>query len=312
MKLVRCFQQLSELSGGTVTTIGNFDGVHLGHQALLSMLRSEATRRQLPLVVMLFEPQPGEYFHGQEAPVRLSSLREKLQALRQCGVDYVFCVKFDDKLASMSAVEFAERYIFSALNAKFLLIGEDFRFGRDRLGDVALLTELGHKLSCVVQKFPDFYINKQRVSSTKIRQALHSGALESSSTFLGRVYSMCGRVVYGAGLGRQWGVPTANINLNRSTLPLQGVFCVRVKQEGKPLLSGVANIGCRPTVDGSRNVLEIHLLDVDVSLYGEMLQVFFLHKLRNEIKFSSVDELKAKIYNDIVEAKSWFNCMSVC
>ena len=309
MKLLRGFQHSEELSAGTVATIGNFDGVHCGHQALLRTLRIEATRLQLPLLVMLFEPQPGEYFLGAEAPVRLSTLREKLQVLGQCGVDYVLCVKFDRELASMPAVEFAERYIFSSLQAKYLLIGEDFRFGRDRRGDIELLQELGSKQSCVVQKFPDFYIDKQRVSSTKIRHALSSGALECSARFLGRTYSMCGRVVRGAGLGRQWGIPTANLNLNRTTLPLKGVFCVQVKLDGKPLFEGVANIGCRPTVDGNRNVLEIHLLNVDASLYGEVMQVFFLHKLRDEIKFSSVDELKARIYYDIAEAKSWFNCV---
>ncbi len=307
MKLWRGFEQIQQRSSATVATIGNFDGVHLGHQALLRLLRLEANRLQLPLVVMLFEPQPAEYFQKEAAPARLSTLREKLEVLRECGVDDVVCVKFDQKWASMLPLEFAEHYVFLGLNAKYLLMGEDFRFGRERAGDMMLLSELGKKHACDVHTFPDFYIDQQRVSSTKIRQALSVGALEQSASFLGRTYSMCGRVVHGAGRGRQWGFPTANLMLNRKTLPLSGVFCVQVKQEGRALLAGVANIGCRPTIDGSRNVLEIHLLDVDVSIYGEMLQVFFLHKLRDEIKFSSVNELKIKIHEDIAEAKSWFN-----
>lgn len=314
MKLLHGFQQIAELGLGTVATIGNFDGVHRGHQALLAALRLQASRMQLPMLVMLFEPQPSEYFHNQDAPARLSSLREKVHMLRQCGADYVWCLKFDEYLASMPAVEFAERFIFSLLQAKYLLIGEDFRFGRGRVGDVTLLNELGSKQSCVVQKFSDFFIDIQRVSSTKIRHALEEGKLDYAAKLLGRPYSMCGRVVRGAGRGQQWGIPTANLSMHHKTLPLKGVFCVRVKREGKPLLSGVANIGCRPTIDGTKNSLEIHLFDMDESLYGEMLQVYFLHKLRDEIKFSSVDDLIAQIHNDIAAAKAYYaqGCEITC
>lgn len=305
MKLLHGFQQIAELGAGTVATIGNFDGVHRGHQALLATLRSQASRMQLPMLVMLFEPQPSEYFHGQEAPARLSSLREKVDMLRQCGADYVWCLKFDEYLASMSAGEFAEHFIFSLLQAKYLLIGEDFRFGHDRIGDVALLNDLGSKRGCVVQKFSDFFIDTQRVSSTKIRHALKEGMLDYAAKLLGRPYAMCGRVVHGTGRGRQWGIPTANVNMHHNVLPLKGVFCVRVKRQGKPLLTGVANIGCRPTLDGTENNLEIHLFDTDESLYGEILQVYFLHKLRDEIKFSSVDDLIVQIRKDIAEAKAY-------
>ena len=310
MKLLRGFQHILELSLGTVATIGNFDGVHLGHQEILSALRSEATRMQLPLLVMLFEPQPGEYFQGQQAPARISSLREKMQMLRQCGVDYVYCLKFDGHLASMSATEFSERFIFSLIKARYLLVGEDFRFGRGRLGDFELLHEMGGIHSCVVEKFNDFFIDEQRVSSTKIRQALHQGEFKSAAKLLGRPYTMCGRVVHGEGRGGQWGIPTANLRMNRTTLPLKGVFCVRVMRQGKPTLAGVANIGCRPTIDGSKNVLEIHLFDFDESLYGEMLQVCFLRKIREEMKFSSIDALIEQIRNDISAARAY--CAEGC
>jgi riboflavin kinase/FMN adenylyltransferase len=314
MKLSYGFQQIAELGLGSVATIGNFDGVHRGHQALLAMLRSQASRMQLPMVVMLFEPQPGEYFYGKEAPARLSSLREKVDMLRQCGADYVFCLKFNQDLASMSAIEFAERFIFTLIQAKYLLIGEDFRFGHDRIGDVSLLNELGSQQGCFVQKFSDFFIDTQRVSSTKIRHALKEGKLDYAAKLLGRPYSMCGRIVRGAGRGRQWGIPTANVNMHHKVLPLTGVFCVRVKRQGKPLLTGVANIGCRPTIDGTKNILEIHLFDTNESLYGEIVQVYFLHKLRDEVKFSSVDDLIAQIHNDIAAAKAYYErgCEIAC
>lgn len=306
MKLLCGLQRFSELSSGTVATIGNFDGVHRGHQALLTSLRSQAVRLQLPLVVVVFEPQPGEYFHGQQAPARLSSLREKLEVFRHSGVDYVLCVKFNHKLASMPAMQFAEDYIFTSLRARYLLVGEDFHFGHDRLGDVTTLCELGCKQACVVQKFPDFFIDEFRVSSTIIRQALHDGELDCAAKLLGRPYSICGRVVRGDGRGRQWGVPTANLSLHRNTLPLNGVFCVQVQRPGRPLLEGVANMGCRPTVDGRKNILEVHLFDVDELLYGEMLQVSFLHKLRDEIKFSSIEALIAQIHVDVADAKVYY------
>ena len=307
MKLLRGIQQISKLTVDTAATIGNFDGVHCGHQALLKALRSQADRLRLPMIVMLFEPQPSEYFHGPQASTRLSSFREKLDVLRQFGVDYVCCLKFDNYLASMLAVEFAERIIFSLLQAKYILIGEDFRFGHGRLGDIALLDELGRKTACTVEPFYDFFIDNQRVSSTKIRQSLQGGDLDYAAMLLGRSYNMCGRVVHGDGRGRQLGFPTANLSLNRATMPLKGVFCVQVKRQGQPTLTGVANMGCRPTVDGSKNVLEVHLFDFDESLYGEMLQVCFLHKLRDEEKFTSVDALVAQIHNDVIAANNWFS-----
>lgn len=305
MKLLRGFQQISELGVGTAATIGNFDGVHKGHQALLHRLRVEADDKGLPSLVLLFEPQPAEYFHGEQAPARLSSFREKLDVLRQCGVDYVSCLPFDKALASMAATEFAHRIIFSLLQARYVLVGEDFHFGHGRLGDITLLNELGSREGCLVESFHDFFIDHQRVSSTHIRQALRLGELDLATKLLGRPYGLCGRVVEGDGRGRQWGIPTANLNLSRVVLPMTGVFCVRVLSQGRSASVGVANLGCRPTLDGKKNVLEVHLFDVDESLYGERLHVSFLHKLRDEIKFSSMDALIAQIHLDIATARSW-------
>lgn len=306
MKFLYGSNSLSVLAKGVVATVGNFDGVHLGHRALLSRLKSEADERQLPLLVILFEPQPSEYFLGDKAPPRLSSLREKLTLLAECNVDYVYCLRFNASLLTMSATDFAERYFFSLLQVRYLLIGEDFRFGYNRSGDVSLLKALASNRACQVESFSDFKINGVRISSTDIRKSLERGDLKQAEHMLGRPFYMCGRVAYGAGLGRKWGIPTANLAIRRLTLPLRGVFCVQVKRANGQILSGVANVGTRPTVDGKKQVLEVHLLEFDQSVYGERLQVAFLHKLRDEVRFDSVDKLIEQIRDDIRNTCAWF------
>lgn len=304
MKLLRAIPHLSVFNEGVIATIGNFDGVHLGHQNLLNTLRKKANSLKLPLVVILFEPQPREYFQKDKAPARLSSLREKLTVLRACGVDYVYCLRFNEAVAQTSATDFARHYLFSLLRVTHLLVGDDFRFGKGREGDVRLLQQLGSEYACEVSTYSDFCINSERISSTKIRNALEQGQLEIAANYLGRPYSICGRVMHGAARGRQWGIPTANLGLRRLSVPLQGVFAVRVQVTSQTLY-GVANIGKRPTIDGTKSILEVHLFDFDQSIYGELMQVFFLHKLRNEVKFTSVDALIAQIEDDIVVAKSF-------
>lgn len=310
MKLLRGVSHLPDFKKGVVATIGNFDGVHLGHQNLLSSLKKQAILMDLPLVVILFEPQPREYFQKAKAPVRLSSLREKLDMLKSCQVDYVYCIKFDEAFAQTTATQFCTRYLFSSLNIKYLLVGEDFHFGKDREGDVSLLKTLGAQHSCDVEVASDFTLGLDKVSSTKIRQALHQGDLRLASKYLGRIYSLCGRVLKGDGRGRQWGIPTANLSLHRASLPLKGVFVVQARI-GSRSYQGVANAGSRPTVDGTKNILEVHLFDFNQSIYGELLQVFFLHKLRDEVKFTSVDVLIAQIHSDIAAAKTFFKQNSV-
>lgn len=307
MKLLRGLETIPFFKEGVVAAIGNFDGVHRGHQALLAKLRAQADKMQVPMVLLVFEPQPGEYFRGKDAPARLSSLREKLEVLRFCKVDYVCCLKFNNKLAQMEAEDFARHYFFSKLQLKYLLVGEDFRFGYQRKGDFQLLQTLAQQAGASVQSFPDFTLSSERVSSTRIRRALSSNDLKLAASLLGRTYSLCGRVVKGDGRGREWGIPTANLSMHRLSLALQGVFCVAVRRACGTLLQGVANLGSRPTIDGTKNILEIHLFDFNESLYGEMLQVFFLHKLRDEVKFSSVDALIAQIHNDVAAAKKAFH-----
>lgn len=306
MNLLHNTHQIPSFSAGSVVTAGNFDGVHLGHQALLKQLRNKADLLQLPLCVLLFEPQPAEFFNKNEAPARLSNLREKIRIMKNLGVDYVYCLKFDKKLSTMPAIPFAEQYLFGLLKARYLLVGKDFHFGYARQGNIALLKTLASQHGCELEVFDDFQNNGKRISSTYIRQLLSEGQLEAATSMLGRSYGFCARVVKGAGLGNQWGIPTANMLLSGKKLPLKGVFCVQV-QQGKSLWNAVANVGTRPTVDGTRLILEVHILDFNGMLYGTWLQVNFLHKLRDEKRFSSVDALIAQIHLDIAHTKEFFN-----
>lgn len=304
MKLLRGLKKNQGLGQGCVATIGNFDGVHLGHQALLKQLRVYALMRHLPLLVFVFEPQPSEYFNPSSAPSRLSSLREKIVFLKHCGVDYVYCLKFNKALASMAADEFAH-FIFTHCNVRHLLVGDDFRFGKNRSGNGELLQSIGSMHGCEVDLFAPFLQHQTRVSSTLIRQALRQGDLKRAQELLGRVYHVCGRVVHGNGVGRTFGIPTANLNLQRHTLPMSGVFVVKVKCKGN-FINGVANLGCRPTIDGTQQVLEIHLLDFNEMIYGEWLHVYFLQHVREEKKFSSIEQLVLQIKADIEYARAFF------
>lgn len=305
MKFLNGLKQTTLLPSRVVATIGNFDGVHLGHQALLRALREQATRLQCPLLVILFEPQPAEYFQPQQAPVRLTRLRKKLQVLQSLGVDYVCCLTFNNQLAQMSAPDFAKEILFKSLNIKYLLIGDDFKFGRDRAGDLDLLITVGKRHHAVVESFPSFVIGQERISSTGIRLSLQQGQLQHAADCLGRPFSLCGRVIRGDGRGRQWGVPTANIGLQHERLPLSGVFAVEVhRRYDTTRYYSVANIGRRPTIEGQLQLtFEVHLFDFDESIYGEMLDVLFIHHLRHEAKFNSVEALINQIHQDIAMAK---------
>jgi len=293
---------------GSVATIGNFDGVHLGHQALLLALREQAQQEQLPSVVILFEPQAREYLNPIQAPARLTSLRAKLTMIQRMGVDQVMCLRFQRALAQMSPEAFAEDYIFSRLNVKWLIVGGDFRFGLDRKGDISLLREMATRHHCQVVTLPEYIFEGQRVSSTAIRNALASRDLVLAERFLGRPFSYSGRVLKGQGIGRQWGVPTANIRMTHNNFPLSGIYCVQVERSNGARYQGVASLGTRPTMgSGGQCILEVNLFNFDGNLYGECLHVTFLHFLREEENFSSVDVLIQQIFLDIKQTKSYFN-----
>jgi riboflavin kinase / FMN adenylyltransferase len=300
VKLVRYPNSIPK--DGCVATIGNFDGVHRGHLALLEQLVKEARSRGLPSVVILFEPQPREFFDPAGAPARLTPFREKIQLLKQLPIDYLICLHFNAKWAEMSAESFIQSVLIEALHVKHLILGEDFHFGKNRKGNAELL-----KKYFSVEVFPPVNENGERISSTAIRHSLAAGNLGSAEKGLGRSYAIAGRVKRGAGRGREWGFPTANIAVPKKGLPLSGVFFVHVNGERLKHHPGVANIGIRPTVDGSYTVLEVLLLDFDGNLYDQHLEVQFLHKLRDEIKFDNIEALKDQIKADVLAAKHFFN-----
>ncbi len=290
---------------GCVATVGNFDGVHLGHAAILEQLQEHAVRWGVPATVILFEPQPREFFSPQYSPARIMTLREKVETFAGLGVDRLLCVRFDKTFASQSPQEFCNDFLVKGLGIRQLVVGDDFRFGQDRSGDFATLEAAGARFGFGVEDTRTYEINGRRVSSTWVREALEKADFELAACLLGRPFSMAGRVVHGDKIGRTLGVPTANLWPNRLKSPLHGVYAVHVTLDGvaRP---AVANVGPRPTVGGARWRLETHLLDYDGDLYGKRVMVRFLAKLRDEHKFSGLDELKARIRVDIDAAREFF------
>ncbi len=310
MELIRGLYNLRPRHRGCVATIGNFDGVHLGHQAVLAQLSEQADELGLPLVVITFEPYPQEFFASKEASLpRLTRLREKLQVLRRYGVDRLLLLHFDRTMAQMSAEEFIEQLLVVGLEVRYLVVGDDFCFGHQRQGEITMLRAAGEKHGFQVVEMHTFEVAGQRVSSTRVREALAAGDLNQAAQLLGRSYRISGRVVYGDQRGRTIGFPTANIHLHRRVTPLRGVYAVEMfgLSGGAELsVKGVANIGHRPTVDGTRCQLEVHLFDFDREIYGEYVQVEFIARLRDEKRFDSFDELKGQIEHDVAAAHALF------
>lgn len=304
---IRGLHNLRPWHRGCVATIGSFDGVHLGHQAILRQLKQAADAHQLPSTVIVFEPQPHEFFSGEKAPARLMRLREKIQALFAAGVDRVLCVRFTESLRSLSADEFIEQVLVRGLGIKHLVIGDDFRFGCDRKGDFQLLQQAGSNYGFSVSDTCTLLLHGERVSSTRIRHLLEQGDFAQAEELLGRPYSITGRVGYGQQLGRKLGVPTANIHLWRYRSPLHGVFAVTAIMKDRVIYQGVANVGVRPTVGGDQKpLLEVHLFDFADVIYGSIIDVVFHQKLRDEKKFASLDDLKMQLQLDINQTKTFF------
>lgn len=304
---IRGLHNLRPWHKGCVATIGSFDGVHLGHQAILLQLLALAHQHNLPAVVIVFEPQPQEFFSGEKAPARLMRLREKVQALLAAGVNRVLCLPFNQALRSLSAEAFVQRVLIDGLAIQHLVVGDDFRFGCDRRGDFALLQQLGASNGFTVTDTCTLQIHGERVSSTRIRQLLEQGDFAHAEILLGKAYSINGRVAYGKQLGRKLGVPTANVHLRRYRSPLQGVFAVTARFRDGIVHQGVANVGVRPTVSGDKKpLLEVHLFNFERMVYGEMIDVSFHKKLRDEKKFASLDELQLQLQIDISQAKEFF------
>ncbi len=307
MELIRGLHNLRSRHRGCVATIGAFDGVHLGHRAVLDHLKEKAAELQLPSVVIVFEPLPREYLAPLEAPSRIMSFREKFLALEELGIDCLLRIRFNEELRSMSAEEFVRRVFVEGLGVRYVVLGDDFRFGRARQGDLGFIQERGEVHGFEARSTPTREFEGERVSSTRIREALAAADFALAERLLGRPYCIAGKVVYGRQLGRSLGVPTANMQLFRLRAPLSGVYAVEVSGPGFERVRGVANVGVRPTVDDSITAnLEVHLLDREIPLYGKHIAVCFRHKLREEQKFDSLEELKANILRDIDNTRAWF------
>ncbi len=306
MQLIRGLHNLTQPIPASVVTIGNFDGIHLGHQHVLEQLKAAAVERQLPSIVIIFEPQPIEYFAPDKAPKRLARFREKLDYLKSKGIDYLLCLKFDQALAELHAEDFVKSILINRLNIRHLVIGDDFRFGKNRSGNFQFLLDAGQKFGFSVQNTDTLIIDGARVSSTRIRDCIQSDDFNQAAKLLGRPYTLSGKVAHGKKLGRELGFPTINIKMGDKTLIVKGIFAVSVKGIDNRVLPGVASIGTRPTVNGVDTILEVFILDFDQDVYGYSVDVEFLHKIRDEEKFDSLEELGLHIEKDTVKARQYF------
>ena len=304
MELIRGIHNLRERHRGCVATIGNFDGVHRGHQHMIAAVRARANELDVPTTVITFEPTPREFFEGPSAPSRLTRLREKLEALEEYGVDRVVVLRFDRRMQGLGAVEFVERLLVNGLGVRHMVVGHDFHFARRREGTIDTLRAAGARHGFTVEEVGQFLLDGERVSSSLVREALNQGNLDRATHLLGRPYRMAGRVRLGRKLGRTLGFPTANLALQRKVVPLWGIFAVRVSGAGLVDHPAVSSLGTRPTVNGTDPLLEVHLFDFDGSLYGRYLDVDFVARLRDEQKFASLDALVAQMHRDAAAARA--------
>jgi riboflavin kinase/FMN adenylyltransferase len=298
MELIRGLHNLRPRHRGCVATIGAFDGVHLGHQAVIRHLLDKSAAFDLPAVVIVFEPLPREYFSPLDAPARLMSFREKFRALEALGVDRVLRIRFNEALRRQSAQAFVDEVFVAGLGVRYVVLGDDFRFGNDREGDLQFIREQGRRYGYEAGPTPTVEHGEERVSSTRVRSALADDDFALAAELLSRPYSIAGKVV-----GRELGAPTANMELHRLRPPLSGVYIVSVSGASLDQVPGVANVGTKPTVQESIKAnLEVHLLDRNCHLYGSHIEVTFLEKLREEHKFDSLAQLEAQIQKDITAA----------
>lgn len=305
MEFIRGQHNLRAWHRGCVASIGNYDGVHLGHQAIVKQLLRSRDRSGLPALIVTFEPHPQEYFRRGEQ-TRLTSLRAKLELLHQQGIDRVLCLRFNADLANMSPESFIQDLLVDGLGVKHLVIGDDFRFGRARAGDFDVLWAAGIHSGFTVENTDTYMVKGERVSSSRVRQALELDQLDLAEKLLGRTYSISGRVGHGEKRGRGWGFPTANIDLQRQNTPLNGIYAVEVSGLDTVSVPGVAYIGKRPTLNGTRRLLEVHLMGFEQDIYGKRMVVHFLKKIRSDEKFHSQDELKTQIARDKSDAELFF------
>lgn len=313
MKLIRGLNNLASPLDSCIMTIGNFDGVHLGHQTVIKQVKQLAKEKNKASLVMIFEPQPLEFFAPQKAPKRLYRLREKINAIAALGIDYLFCVPFDQTFSQLSAEQFVLDYLVTALNVHHLVVGDDFCFGKGRSGNYQLLQKMALEHQFTVQNTRTFVAQNERVSSTMIRQLIADNDFVQAGQLLGRPYALYGKVVHGQKLGRDLGFPTINLRIGQVAMVVEGIFAVRVKgldNDGSALnYQGVASIGTRPTVNGDDVLLEIYILDFNQQVYGKTVCIEFLQRIRKEEKFISIEVLIEHIKQDVKHAKAFFKTL---
>ncbi len=288
---------------GSVATIGAYDGLHLGHQKLLQTLTDTARTRGLPSIVMSFEPMPREYFSAARPPARLMRFREKFEALENAGIDIFFCPRFGPVMRQINVDTFIRQMLIHAMNVRDLVVGDDFQFAANREGNVEHLQRAGRALGFGVRQVSSVISQSERISSTAVRQALAAGELSVAQRLLGRPYSMSGKVIRGENVGRKLGFPTANVNLQRRQSAVMGIFAVRVRGLGNRPLDAVASVGTRPTFDGTKPILEVHIFDFDEDIYGRYIHVDFIERLRDERRFASADALVEQMHRDSQQAR---------
>ncbi|MCH7853685.1 MAG: bifunctional riboflavin kinase/FAD synthetase [Proteobacteria bacterium] len=294
---------VTDLADGSIATIGVYDGLHLGHQKLLDRVLSEARKASLPSLVMSFEPTPQEFFSPQNPPPRLMRFGEKCQALDEYGIDIYYCASFDADMRGLTAEAFIQEVLLDSLNVRKLIVGESFHYGLNRSGNIEHLKKAAKKLDFEVVRIPAVTYEGETVSSTAVRHALSSGDLQRAAALLGRPYRMSGKVVHGKHLGRKLGFPTANVNPDRLQVAFMGIFAAQVFGLGPDALDGVASLGTRPTVNGTKPLLEVHIFDFDEDIYGQDIQVDFIEKLRDEEKFDDLDALIVQMQKDATQAR---------
>lgn len=306
-ELICNIHNIKEKHRGCVATIGNFDGLHQGHQSVIHSLIKLGQQLQQPTCMILFEPHPQEFFYGEKAPARLMRLGEKIKYLQRLNIDRVLCLRFNKRLAECTAERFVKEILVDKLGVKGLIIGDDFRFGKERQGDFVFLQKLGQEYGFKVFSTATVLLKNERIGSSRVRKAVKRGDFKLATLLLGHPFRLSGHIIYGDQRGRLLGFPTANIRLHRQVLPLQGVFVVNVYGLAPTVLPGVANCGKRPTINGMKNLLEVHLLDFDQTIYGRFIEIEFLKKIRDEKKFDNLEALKQRITKDVAIAKNFFN-----
>jgi len=312
MKIIRGIHNIKEIDSDSIITIGNFDGIHLGHQKIFLNTCKIAEKYQLSTIIIFFEPQPLEFLRKTNAPIRITKFREKVKRISSYNFDKILCIRFNKCFESLTAEDFIINILINKLHLKFIVIGDDFRFGFKRHGNIDLLKKLGSKYQFNIIKVEPLYKNNIRISSTNIRKALLENNIKLAALLLGRPFSISGRVIHGKKIGRTINYPTANILLNEKFVLNNGVYAVKVSyfsnQNTEIIFHGISNIGVKPSFPNTQNnkLLEVHLFNTKINLYGKNIEVFIYQKIRDEKIFISKEELKNQIFKDILVVKKYF------